>query len=415
MGSLFKPATATISKARIALCGASGSGKTYSALAIAEGLGGNIVCIDTERGSAAKYGRNFAFDHLDMASWWSEEAESDPRVRQEGPFAIRRYILAINEAGKAGYGVCIIDSLTHAWSGEGGALSMVDHIQSTSKNPNAFAAWRDVTPWHNRLIDAMLGSPCHIIATMRSKTEYAMDKDDRGRTQVKKIGMAPIQRDGMDYEFDVLGELDERHKLVVTKTRCPDLDNAVVECPGRPLGEVVLSWCSQGEAPLAKPRLEAKFDGAALYARYEILTTGMMKSAVQEALLPIIKTYKQRNVIGMKEGAWPDNALREAEQVISKIEKQAASIQPVAGPEPTEERMLLIQVLLDRQDAFANTPAEEGLSETWANVARREGTEEMIKWSNRGLAEVEAALDDAMAVLAQASPEVPTTEDLEMM
>ena len=189
--TLFHKATKTQKRLRLSLYGVSGSGKTYSALAIAKGLGGKVAVIDTERGSASAYANLFAFDTLEM----------------QPPFSPSAYVAAIRAAESEGYEILIIDSLTHAWSGAGGALEMVDNAAKRSQSGNSYTAWRDVTPEHNKLIDAIIGSKCHVIATMRSKAEYVLEDDNRGKKVPKKKGMAPIQRDGMEYEFDVVAEM----------------------------------------------------------------------------------------------------------------------------------------------------------------------------------------------------------------
>jgi hypothetical protein len=132
---------------------------------------------------------------------------------------------------QAGYDVLIIDSLTGAWAGEGGALEMVDNAAKRSKSGNSYTAWRDITPLHNKMINAILGSKIHIIATMRSKTEYVMEENANGKKIPKKVGMAPIQREGMDYEFDVVCEIDTDHNCIVGKTRCAAIDGLVVTKP----------------------------------------------------------------------------------------------------------------------------------------------------------------------------------------
>lgn len=233
----FTKATKKRAKARIALDGPSGSGKTYSALiaatVLARKAGGRIAFIDTERGSASLYSDKFDFDVLELNT-----------------FSPQNYVNAINAAEQAGYAVIIIDSLSHAWEGEGGALEMVDNISAKSKSNNTYFAWRDVTPQHRKLVDAMLQSPCHIVATMRSKTEYVIETNQNGKQVPRKIGMAPIQRAGMEYEFTVVGDLDLDHKLVISKSRCEALADKVELKPGESFWNVFVNWLDSGDAPL---------------------------------------------------------------------------------------------------------------------------------------------------------------------
>ena len=235
MSLTFAPAQKKQSKLRLALCGPSGSGKTYSALAIAAGLGEKIGVIDTEHGSASLYADVFRFDACHLES-----------------FSPEKYVEAIGIAEKAGYDVIVVDSLSHAWMGKDGALEQVDVAGRKSQSKNSYFAWRDVTPKHNALVDAMVQSKAHIIATMRSKTEYALDKDKDGKVAPKKIGMAPIQREGMEYEFTVAGELDLEHHLHITKSRCSALADALIAKPGAQLAKTLRDWLDAGAVEVLK-------------------------------------------------------------------------------------------------------------------------------------------------------------------
>lgn len=229
MAMQFTKATKRQARGRVSLIGPSGSGKTYTALSIAKHLGGRVALIDTERGSASKYANLFDFDTLILDSFHPE-----------------RYIEAILAAEQAGYDILVIDSLSHAWSGKDGALELVDRAAKRDRSGNSFSAWREVTPLHNKLVDAMLACRCHLIATMRSKTEYVQEKDDRGKTVIRKVGLAPIQRDGLEYEFDVVADLDIDNNLIVSKTRCPDLHGAVIPKAGQEIAETLRAWLTDG-------------------------------------------------------------------------------------------------------------------------------------------------------------------------
>ena len=241
--SKFQKATKKQAKLRMALIGPSNSGKTYTALRVATNLvpGGKVAFIDTERGSASKYADKFDFDVLELESF-------DPE----------KYVEAIRDAENAGYDVIIVDSLSHAWMGKGGALEQVDNAAARQKG-NSYTAWRDVTPKHNKLVEAMVASRAHIIGCMRAKTEYVLEEDDRGRKVPRKIGMAPIQRDGMEYEFDVVGDMDHDNRFIVTKTRCSDLHGKVFVKPGEELAEILTKWLTDGaEAPVKQASAPAQ-------------------------------------------------------------------------------------------------------------------------------------------------------------
>lgn len=232
----FRKATKAQSRARIALMGPAGSGKTYSALSLATALGQRVAVIDTERGSASKYADIFAFDVLELD-------EYDPR----------NYVAAINAAQQAGYDVLVIDSLSHAWSGKGGVLEIKDAATARSRTGDSFGSgWREASPLHNRLVDAMLQARVHLIATMRTKTEYAVTKEG-GQTKIEKLGLAPVQRDGLEYEFDIVGDMDLDNRLVISKTRCPALHGVVVVRPDAKLAHTISAWLTDGVAVQESP------------------------------------------------------------------------------------------------------------------------------------------------------------------
>ena len=226
--SMFKKAVKTSAKLRLAIAGPSGSGKTYTSLAIATALadGAPIAVVDTEHGSAAKYADLFSFDVAEMTP----------------PFHPDKFVQFMADAAANGYAVVVLDSLTHAWSGTGGMLDLIDEIAKRKTGGNSFAAWKDGTPIQNRLIDAIVSSPIHVIATMRSKQDYVQDKDERGKTTVKKVGMAAQQREGFEYEFDVAFDMDIDNNAVVSKTRCPALTGRVFSKPGRDVAAILAEW-----------------------------------------------------------------------------------------------------------------------------------------------------------------------------
>ncbi|MBQ3455675.1 MAG: AAA family ATPase [Synergistaceae bacterium] len=200
---MFRKAERRKAKLRLAITGPAGSGKTYGALLIAQGLGGKIAMIDTENGSGDIYAGMCDYDIETL----------------NAPYDPRRYIDAIHEAEKAGYSVVIIDSLSHAWNGAGGVLDLQSRVAETMKTSNGYVAWGKVTPLQNALVEAMIVSPCHIIATMRSKTDYVQSRNDSGRTEIRKVGLAPVQRDGMEYEFGTVFDLAPEHTASVSKDR----------------------------------------------------------------------------------------------------------------------------------------------------------------------------------------------------
>jgi hypothetical protein len=194
---MFKKAFKKKSTLRLLIEGASGSGKTYSALTLATGLGGKIAVIDTEKGSASLYAGEFDFDSADLLP----------------PYTPESYIRAIKTAESAGYNVIIIDSITHEWSGEGGCLDIVNALGGQ------FSEWKKVTPRHNKFIEAILQCKCHVIATARTKSDYVVELNEKGKNSPKKVGLKTEQRDGLEYEFTTVLRLNQNNCFEATKDR----------------------------------------------------------------------------------------------------------------------------------------------------------------------------------------------------
>jgi len=229
---MFRKAEKRQAKLRLALCGPSGSGKTYSALLIAQGLApkGRIALVDTEAGSGELYADMTAYDVAPLSS----------------PYTPSRYIEIIEAAGAAGYDVLIIDSLSHAWAGEGGVLELHDRAAAAVRN--SFAAWREVTPQHNALVEAILAAPLHVIVTMRTKTAYEVI-DEGGKKKPVKIGLAPVQRDGLEYEFTLVMDIStEGHIATATKDRTQLFDGQHF-LPDPSTGEALRDWLETGKDP----------------------------------------------------------------------------------------------------------------------------------------------------------------------
>jgi hypothetical protein len=230
----FTKATKEQAKLRLSIFGPSGSGKTYTALRLATGIGGPIALIDTERGSASKYADRFEFDALTLP-------QND----------INTYCTAIAAAGREGYNVLIIDSLTHGWRE---LLAEVDRLAKSKYRGNTWSAWSEGTPKQTQLVDALLDFDGHIIATMRTKTEWSIETDDRGKTKPVRIGLAPEQGKGIEYEFDLLMEISPDHIANVIKDRTGKYQDQVIDKPGEDLGRELAAWLKEGAAPTPRPK-----------------------------------------------------------------------------------------------------------------------------------------------------------------
>jgi hypothetical protein len=220
----FKKASKKQSKLRLALFAPSGGGKTFTALRIATGIGGSIAVIDTEKGSASKYADRFGFDVSEL---------TDPKIEN--------YISLIEEAH--GYDILVIDSLTHGWQE---LLEQIDRIAKAKYRGNTWSAWSEGTPKQRALVNAILSFPGHIIATMRVKTEWTTETDNKGKTRPVRVGLSPEQGKGIEYEFDLLMQMSEDHIGHVIKDRTGKFQDQLLEKPGEEFGASLKAWLSEG-------------------------------------------------------------------------------------------------------------------------------------------------------------------------
>ena len=97
----LRPSMRRAAKMRLALAGASGSGKTYSSLLIAYGMTSDwsrVAVIDSENGSADLYAHLGNYQVLTLPDYSPET-----------------YIEAISICEQAGAEVIVIDSISHCW------------------------------------------------------------------------------------------------------------------------------------------------------------------------------------------------------------------------------------------------------------------------------------------------------------
>jgi len=214
-------------KIRMALQGPSGSGKTMSALLLAYGLCGQwnkIAIIDSESHSADLYANLGAYNVLSISA----------------PFTPEKYIEAIQVCEKEGMEVIIIDSISQEWDGIGGILDI-----HSGMSGNSFVNWGKLTPRHNAFVQAFLQSKAHIIGTIRSKQDYVL-VERNGKQVPEKVGLKGITRDGMDYEFTLVFDLNIKHKAIASKDRT-SLFMGKPECRlTTEVGTTILNWCSEG-------------------------------------------------------------------------------------------------------------------------------------------------------------------------
>lgn len=227
----LRKASRSHTKIKCALQGPSGSGKTYSALLMARGLcdhWNEIVVIDTENSSADLYSHLGEYNVYDLKAPYTPEA----------------YINALQECQQANMKVIIIDSLSHEWEGDGGILATHSAMAG-----NSFTNWSKLTPRHNALIQQILQSNAHIIATLRTKQDYVLTEKN-GKQVPEKVGLKSITRDGVDYEFTLVFDIDIKHQAVASKDRTGLFAKAPQFQISENTGERILKWCGESLTPL---------------------------------------------------------------------------------------------------------------------------------------------------------------------
>ena len=212
-------------KIKLGLQGPSGSGKTYSSLLLAYGLTSNwdkIAVVDTENHSAELYSHLGPFKVLPLLN----------------PYTPEKYVEAIDICTREGMEVVILDSITHEWE------NLIDFHSSMAGN--SFTNWGKVTPRHNAFVQKLLQAPVHIISTIRTKQDYVLNEKN-GRIVPEKVGLKSVQRDGLDYEFTLMFDLDIKNNATASKDRT-GLFFGKPECKlSEKTGELIRNWCNDAE------------------------------------------------------------------------------------------------------------------------------------------------------------------------
>jgi hypothetical protein len=239
--ALARQASRAQLKARVAIDGPTGSGKTWTALEWAFVLcdeGEKPIVIDTEHGSA---------------EWYSDQFDPYATITWTPPYDPAELAATIKDAARL-HPVVVVDSLSHFWEGEGGTMDIVDAAAQRESGGNRFAGWKVGTPALRHLVDTILGADAHVIATMRSKMEYVLEEDERtGKKKPVKLGMAPVMRQGVEYEFTLIADMDLEHRFIITKSRCSQVADLVAD-PNR-AGDVARTfraWLDSGEKPIGE-------------------------------------------------------------------------------------------------------------------------------------------------------------------
>jgi len=286
---------------KLGISAPSGGGKTLGALLIGFGLmkekyskekdsflWGKIAIVDTENGSGELYvGSEVA--NTKIGEYLA--------VTLEPPFEPSKYIQAIEMCRDNGVEVCILDSTTHLWSGEGGLLEQQSQI--AKRTGNSYTAWRDITPQHNRFVETMLQTPMHIIATMRAKQEYVTEKDSgTGRTSVRKMGLEPEQRKGMEFEFTTFFEINAEHEAFGSKDRTSIFDQKTFTITPK-IGQQIMQWLMGADssapeivAEVHKVTPEAKEDAVPKGKKKIVELCKALNGRENKELMDMLKTYE---------------------------------------------------------------------------------------------------------------------------
>lgn len=238
--TLFQPVERKQAKLRMALCGVSGAGKTLGALYIAYGITkdwGKIALIDTEHERARFYA-----NRSDLGTGEFLYAPLGP------PYSPSRYKEYVKTAAEmvGPDGVVIVDSFSHAWNNEGGILEIKERIAAQA-GKNSYTAWNEAGKEQTNLVNTILAVDCHTIVTLRSKMDYALVENERGKLEPQKLGLAPIQRDDTEYEFDIVLNIERNHMATASKdTTFLDRFGAVITPE---LGEQLGKWMKEGKEP----------------------------------------------------------------------------------------------------------------------------------------------------------------------
>lgn len=282
---------------KVLLAGASGSGKSYSALKLATGIankmGGRIAAIDTEAGRIRYYANEFDFDDLQLSE----------------PYTPEKYIEAITQAVDSGYNVLIIDSITHEWNY---ILDQVDKIPGT----NSYTKWGKLTPRHNKFTEKMIQSPINIIATVRGKDAYVLEQDKNGKQVPKKVGLGYTQRDGLEYEYTVTFNIDQTNHVATAQKDNTHLFENKYEMLTEKDGEALYEWANSGEERV--PTLEEKLKPI----QKKVIDTAVEKGGSKnQDVVEILKKYGIVNPSDCLDEEKLTNTLKELENLENKESK----------------------------------------------------------------------------------------------
>ncbi len=343
MGIILKKAQRKQAKLRVGVSGPSGSGKTYSALLLARGLASSwdkVALIDTENGSGELYS--------DLGDYTVAQLEA--------PYTPERYIEYIKACEDAGMEVIVIDSTSHEWEGKGGCLELNEILAASKYKGNTWSAWSETTPRHQRFIEAITTSKCHVITTVRNKIDTVMGDDKK----VKKVGTKEIQREGFEYELTVNFNVDrETHRAMASKDRTNLFEKRDPFVITIQTGEELKKWNESGA-------VDAKSLKREMFAEYRRLGIDLPPASD----LPLFIQTSVPNLTGI---AWSEDALPE---IISKLRTitdsevaKEAAYGPAQKPQKAqgEEKAPEVTQEPEPEEEISHEPSDEELEAILSN------------------------------------------------
>lgn len=305
MALQIKKAVRELVYTKTAIMGASGAGKTYSSLRLAKGMAeelekilgrpAKILMANTEKSRGLYYANEFDYDITDI----------------NAPHEPEKYVQLVSDAVEAGYDILILDSSSHEWEGKGGCLELQQLAGGT------YQAWAKVTPRHDKFLLALAESPIHIIATMRGKDQYEMEKNDQGKVTVTKLGVGAKQRDGFEYEFTLTFMIDQKDNHAVAQK-----DNThLFEKEGRVLlnenhGKQIIQWANSGSGYTPKV---FKDDGVDALAETKKKIGLKVKELGGSSNPEIVKLFADKNVKLSSEGVKMISDSSLANEILNKL------------------------------------------------------------------------------------------------
>lgn len=278
-------------KIKLAVTGPSGSGKTMGALLLAKGLanGGRVLVIDSEDGSSNLYADSklvgMDYDVIEI----------------DAPYTTQKYIQALELGQKEGYAVIVIDSISHAWAGEGGLLDKKTAMDV--RGGNQFTNWAPITKEQEQFKAKIVHSSSHVIVTMRSKQEYVVDQNEKGRSSPRKVGLSPVQREGMEYEFTTVFDVAMDHNYSVSKDRTGIFDGRIEKLSEK-TGIEVREWLQSGkEMPVEAQASHAEQVASTVKNKHDLATAieGIFKQDDKLSGLEFVSEWSDTE----KKAVWP--------------------------------------------------------------------------------------------------------------